>query len=196
MQILWRIFGQRPSLDALTARPFSPGVEQGPRRNDRRDRYERAVAHEPPGEPEADGSFRRLLRAVLIYAIFPPSLVSGVLRRPVEVGDTYGICYHFLPGVDLFFGGRVIDRFDGPEGGIWRAGFTLRTVRGHPMIGEETFWIEKDMASGAVRVGIRSWSRPANWLTWLARPWLRRIQVRACQAALNRLEAMAREHAK
>ena len=192
MQIIWRIFGQKPSLIGLESRPLSPGVEQGPGPRDRRDRYERVVAREAPGEPEDDGPFRRLARAVLAYDVFPPSLVSGLLKRaPVEVGDTYGIRYHFLPGLDLFFGGRVSECFDGPEGDVWRTGFTFRTVRGHPMVGEETFWVEKDLGSGAVTVGLRSWSRPAMWLTRLAAPLLRRVQVGACHAALRHLAEIA-----
>ena len=99
MQILWHCFGQQPRLKSLESLPFSRGVERGPRPGDRRDSYERIVAHEPPGDPAPDGPYRRLARAVRAYEIFPPSLVSGVLpRSPLQVGDTYGICYHFLPG--------------------------------------------------------------------------------------------------
>ncbi len=127
------------------------------------------------------------------YEIFPPRLVTGVLRRaPVEPGDSYGICYHFLPGVDLFFGGRVTDSFDGPADGVWRAGFTFRTLHGHPELGEETFFVEKDVTSGAVRVGLRSWSRPGLWLTRLISPYTRWVQVRACHAALDQLERTAK----
>ena len=192
MQILWRRFGQQPRLKSLESLPFSRGVERGPRPGDRRDSYERVVAHEPPGDPAPDGPYRRLARAVRAYEIFPPSLVSGALpRSPLQVGDTYGICYHFLPGLDLFFGGRVTDSFDGPADGVWRAGFTFRTLRGHPELGEETFFVEKDPASGAVRAGLRSWSRPGLWLTRLASPFARRVQVRVCLAALDHLERKA-----
>src|SRR5205807_7251921 len=81
--------------------------------------------------------------------------------------------------------------FDGPAGGVWRAGFTFRTLRGHPELGEETFYVEKDAASGAVRVGLRSWSRPGLWLTRLMSPYTRWVQVRACHAALDHLEQTA-----
>ena len=193
MQIIWRCLGRQPRRESLDGLPLSPGVERGPRPGDRRDSYERVVAHEAPGEPEADGPYRRLARAVRAYEIFPPRLATGVLRRaPVEPGDTYGICYHFLPGVDLFFGGRVTDSFDGPADGVWRAGFTFRTLRGHPELGEETFFVEKDVSSGAVRVGLRSWSRPGLWLTRLMSPYIRWVQVRACHTALDRLERTAK----
>ncbi len=193
MQIIWRFLGIQPRRERLDGLPFSPGVGEGPRPGDRRDSYERVVAREAPGEPEAGGPYRRLARAVRAYEIFPPRLVSGVLRRaPIEAGDTYGICYHFLPGVDLFFGGRATDSFDGPADGVWRAGFTFRTLCGHPELGEETFFVEKDVRSGAVRVGLRSWSRPGLWLTRLTAPYARWVQVRACRAALDHLERTAK----
>jgi hypothetical protein len=192
MQLIWRLFGQRPVLARLETLPLTPGVEAGPRPGDRHGLYERAVAREAPGPPEVDGPFRRLARAVLAYDIFPPRLVSGVLKRdPLQTGDTYGICYHVLPGLDLFFGGRVTAVFDGPEGAVWRAGFTLQTVRGHPVLGEETFAVTKDLQTGAVAVSLRSWSRPGLWLTRLAGPWLRRVQRRASQAALDQLQHLA-----
>ena len=100
MKIIWRLLGRRPDLSAFAARPLTPGVEAGPRPGDRRDRYERVVAQEAPGDPEPGGPCERLADAILSYRIFPPALVSGVLARaPVQPGDTYGNCYHFLPGV-------------------------------------------------------------------------------------------------
>jgi hypothetical protein len=192
MQIIWRFLGQRPNLDALDPLPLTPGVGAGPGPGDHSDSYERVMATEAPGPPQPDGPFEMLARAILGYEIFPPSLVSGVLRRnPVQVGDTYGICYHVLPGIDLFFAGRVVAVFREQADGVWRAGFTFRTVIGHPELGEETFWVEKDLATGVVRAGLRSWSRPGLWLTWLGRPFARRIQVRACHAALDNLQRMA-----
>jgi hypothetical protein len=194
MQLLWRCFGQRPRLETLDALPVSPGVELGPRPRDRRDAYERVVGREAPGEPEPEGPYRRLARAVRAYEVFPRRLVSGLLRRaPIEAGDTYGICYHLLPGLDLFFGGRATASFDGPDGGVWRAGFTFRTLRGHPELGEETFYVEKDVATGEVRAGLRSWSRPGLWLTRLLSPYARWVQVRACLAALDQLQRTANE---
>jgi hypothetical protein len=193
MQFIWRVLGQKPDLAGMETRPLSPGVEQGPQPDDQRDHYERIVAREAPGEPEPDGPFRRLAREVKAYRIFPSWLVEGVLRRePLEVGDTYGICYHFLPGLDLFFAGRVTDDFDGPIGTFWRAGFTFHTVAGHAELGEETFWVEKDLLTGEVRVGLTSWSRPGHWLTRMAAPYTRWVQVRACWRALEQLEKVAR----
>jgi hypothetical protein len=191
VQILCRFLGQRPRLADLERLPISPGVGEGPRPGDARDRSGRVVAREAPGPPEPDGPYRRLARALRAYEVFPPRLVTGVLRRPVEPGDTFGTCYHFLPGVDLFFGGRVTECFDGPAGGVWRSGWAFRTLAGHPMVGEEAFAVEKDPASGAVRVEVRSWSRPASWPARVTRPLNRRLQVRAVRAALDHLADVA-----
>jgi hypothetical protein len=192
VQIIWRFLGQRPRLESLGGRPLSPGAADGPRPGDNQDRYERVMAREAPGPPEPDGPYRRLAAAVGAYRVFPPRLLAGVLRRvPVGVGDTLGTCYHFLPGVDLFFGGRVTQCFDGQSGDIWRTGWTFQTLAGHPEVGEETFWVEKDAASGEVRAGLRSWSRPGLWLTRAVLPWARRQQVRAGRAALDHLAAVA-----
>jgi uncharacterized protein (UPF0548 family) len=192
MQIIWRFLGQRPDLAALDPLPLTPGVGAGPAPGDYQDSYDRVMATEAPGPPEPDGPFEALARAILGYEVFPSSLVSGVLlRNPVQVCDTYGICYHILPGIDLFFAGRVVAVFRDEADGVCRAGFTFRTVVGHPELGEETFWVEKDQATGVVRAGLRSWSRPGLWLTWLGRPLVRRIQVRACHAALENLRHRA-----
>ncbi len=192
MHLLWRFLGQKPDLAALEAQPFTPGVEAGPQPGNWQDSYERVMAHESPGAPEPGGPFEALARAILGYDIFPPRLLSGVLRRdPVQPGDTYGICYHFLPGLDFFFGGRVTAVFRAEAHGVWRAGFTFRTVQGHPELGEETFWVEKDLATGSVRAGLRSWSRPGTWLTRLGKRYTRWMQVRACLAALDHLQQIA-----
>jgi hypothetical protein len=138
------------------------------------------------------GPYERLARAVLAYRVFPPQLVTGVLRRvPVQAGDTVGTCSHFLPGIDLFFAGRVADVFAGRDGDAWQDGFSVRTVSGHPMIGEETFWVEKDAVSGEVRAGLRSWSRPGTLLTRVGLPFLRWYQTRVSHAALRHLARVA-----
>src|SRR5262245_56839685 len=90
-------------LSRWLGRPFSPGVEQGPRPGDKRDDHEREVAIESLGPPEPDGPHRRAAAALFAFNVFSPRLVTPVLRRvPLELHDTVGIRYHFLPGVDLF----------------------------------------------------------------------------------------------
>jgi len=96
-----------------------------------------------------------------------------------------------LPGFDLFCGARVLECFDEARDGVWNNGFKYRTLAGHPELGEETFSVEKDMATGRVIAALRSWSRAGTWLTWLAAPFTRRVQVRANKAALAHLASLA-----
>jgi uncharacterized protein (UPF0548 family) len=115
-----------------------------------------------------------------------------VPRVPVDVGMTVGARYHLLPILDVFFASRVIARFDGPDNGWFRTGFTYRTLEGHPELGDETFSAEKELATGIVRVALRSWSRPGLWLTQLGRPALRAVQVGSSRDALEHLAHIAR----
>jgi Domain of unknown function (DUF1990) len=184
MDILWRLFGQKPNLQRWEQRPVAAAVAAGPAAGDHRDAHEADVACERPGPPEVGGPHRRLAETVSAFRIFPPRLVAGVLRRtPVAVGDTVGTCFHFTWGVDLFFACRVTAVFDEAADGVWRTGFTYRTLQGHPMLGEETFSVEKDLASGRVRVAVRSWSRRATFLARALAPLVRRWQVQAGRSA-------------
>jgi hypothetical protein len=193
VHILWRFLGQRPSLNEWVSRPITPAVAAGPQPGDNRDVHERVVAQEAPGPPESDGAFGELTKTIRAYRIFPESMVERVLgREPVEIGDTVCACYNVFPGIDLLFASRVSAVFDDRDGDHWRAGFTYQTLVGHPELGEETFSVEKDDATGRITVALRSWSRPGAWLTWLAYPFARRGQVRAGRAALDHLESLAK----
>jgi Domain of unknown function (DUF1990) len=187
------LFGRNESnadLSTWQQRPFSVGVELGPRPGDNRDNHERVVGLEEPGPPQAVA--RRLADAILRFDIFPPSMVTGVLTRaPVQIGDTVGLRYQFVPGLDLFFAARVIDRFEHSADGQWRCGFTYRTLQGHPECGEETFVVEKDLATGNITAALRSWSRSGAWLATLAHPIVRRLQLRAGRSALDHLAQLA-----
>jgi hypothetical protein len=179
-----------PNLTKWQQQPFSAGVELGPRSQDNRDNHARIVACEEPGPPQAIA--RRLAEAILRFDIFPPHLATGVLARaPVQVGDTVGLRYHFVPGLDLFFAARVIDCFDQEVNGQWRCGFTYRTVQGHPECGEETFVVEKDIVAGIITVALRSWSRSGSWLATVGYPLVRRWQLRAGRSALDHLQQLA-----
>jgi uncharacterized protein (UPF0548 family) len=196
LQVVATMLGRIPRLDEWEKRPFWPDVENGPGPGDRRDAYEREVCVEAPGAPEPDGVLRRAAAAILRYDIFPPRLVRPVLRRaPVQVGDTVGICFHMAPGIDVFFAARVTACFDEEKGGVWQTGFTYRTLIGHPEYGEETFSVEKDVASGRVIVALRSWSRPGTLLALMLPPWVRRQQVRASGAAMAHLAETAKPQA-
>lgn len=181
-----------PRLERWDDRPFSPGVERGPGPCDHRDRHERAVVWEEPGPPGAIA--RRLATAILAFDVFPPAMVTPIVRRgPVQVGDVVGVCYHFVPGLDLFFASRVIERFDEMPNGLWRCGFVYRTLAGHPECGEEEFCVEKDTTTGRVLVALRSWSRPGLWFVRVGKALLRPLQLAAGRSALDHLEALANE---
>ncbi len=193
MQLIWTALKQVPRLADWEGRPFWPGTDRGPGPRDRRDAYEREVAVEAPGPPEPSGPHRRVAAAIFAYRIFPPRLVAGVLRRePLGAGDTVGIRFHLAPGLDLFFAARVIACLDGLEGGTWKTGFTYRTLLGHPELGEETFSVEKQVATGKISVALRSWSRPGTLLAMISSPLVRAFQVRASRAAVEELAAVAR----
>jgi hypothetical protein len=173
-------------------RPFSASVMDGPRPRDHRDNHERVVGREEQGPPQPDGMARRLADAILRFDIFPPAMLASVLRRtPIEIGDTVGLRYHFVLGLDLFFAARVIDRFEKTDENRWCSGFTYRTLQGHPECGEETFSVEKDLATGNVTAALRSWSRPGLWIATLMHPLVRRLQLRAAAAALDHLQKLA-----
>jgi hypothetical protein len=192
MYPLLPLLGQRPSLDAAERLPLSGGNDAGPLPGDHHVDRHLLVAKESPGPPEPAGPYQRLADAILSYQVFPPWLLAPVLRRlPVQPGDTFGNCLHVFPGLDVFFAGRVSGVFSGPGGKGYQASFSLRTVAGHPMIGEETFQVEKDAVSGEVWVNVRSWSRPGNWLIRLGTPGLRWFQGLAVRAVLRHLQRIA-----
>jgi hypothetical protein len=192
MDWLCRWISSEPDLARWEQGRLSAAVDKGPRSHDNRDNHERVIGWEANGAPENQGIARRLADAILRFDVFPPSLLTGFLRRtPVEVGDTVGLRYHFVPGLDLFFAARVIDRFEDEANDQWRCGFTYRTLQGHPECGEETFIVEKVLLSGKITVALRSWSRPGLWIAKLTYPVVRRWQLRAGRAALDHLERLA-----
>jgi len=191
MDLLW--CGARASLDRWRSRAAWPGTEAGPGPRDRLDQYVREVARAAPGSPAAEGPHARAAAAILRYDVFPPELAVRVVERePVREGDVVGLRYRLGPGLDLFFASRVVEVFDAPAEGVHRTGFRYRTLEGHPELGEETFSVETELASGIVRVALRAWSRPGTLLSRLGAPIARRLQVGASEAGAARLAAIAR----
>ncbi len=195
MQILIPLVVQTADLTPWEQRELWEAIRTRDDRRARENSYESCVGTELPGEPRADGLHRHLAQKVMCYEAFPPELVTPQLRRaPVQTGDTVGTLYHAAPGIDLFFASRVVETFDeAAEGGIWRTGFTYSTLQGHPVMGSETFSIEKNLASGEIYVALRSWSQP---ITALARcfAWpCRALQAQAGRAALSRVGSLAKE---
>ena len=183
---------QRPDPAAWENRPFSPGVLDGPRATDNRDRHALQMGVEPLGPPVADGPFRRVARAISEYRIFPPHLAQRVVKRtPLQVGDVVGLCYPLFLGIRMFIASRVIDVFDGSTPGGWRSGFTYRTLEGHVEVGEEIFAVEKDARTGVVTASLTAWSRPGHWTTRIGYPYARWCQLQAGRAAARHLRKTA-----
>lgn len=189
MQFLW--FGAPANLESWARRPVHPQTLAGPDQRAYWDYHSRIIAVEPPGPPLPGSAFERAAEAILHYRVFPEWLGSGVLNRAVEVGDTVGLRYRLLPGVQLFFASRVSEVFDERNQERWVRGFTYQTLAGHPEIGAETFAVQKELATGAVIVSLHAWSRLGlGWLRpleFLARRW----QLQAGRAALDSLEQQA-----
>lgn len=177
--------GDEPDLEAWESRPIAAASEAGPREGDPRDVHEDTLAREPPGGPAPKGGYEHAASIVLRYDVFPPTLLERVLRRtPVQVGDTLGVSYALVAGLRVFFAVRVVKTFDERGSERSRSGFVCRTLEGHPLAGEETFAVEKDGATGVVRVSFRSWSRPTGFVARVLRPVIRSLQVRAGRAGL------------
>lgn len=160
--------------------------------NAHHDHLEVTLASEAPGPPQPDGPFERSEASVLSYKIFGPEIGEPILAsRPVQVGDTIGLRYRFLPFLSLFFASRVVHVFEREEhDGGWRSGFVYQTLEGHPEVGEEIFEIRKD-PGGAVSFRIEAWSRPNLWYVKLFSPWARSIQRAAAQSAAANLAHVA-----
>lgn len=179
---------RNPRLEPWKTRDFN-GVRG---KGDKELVFEKVIAREPPGPPIKNGPQQKAAAAILRYEVFPPHVIRAVIERaPVEIGDTVGIEYQIAAGVRWFFAARVVERFDAANNGVHKTGFTYRTLRGHPEIGEEAFSAEKDLESGAVLVKLESWSRPGLFITRVSSRLLRIVQRRASEAALVYLERAA-----
>ncbi len=194
MQILFRPLSGKPDLAPWLERETWESTQPREERLVRENAFTGIVGCEPPGDPVPAGLHRALAEVVFSYRAFPESLVTpNLLRTPLEAGDTVGTQYHLFPGIDLFFASRVLETFDAPQDGIWRTGFTYTTIVKHPVMGSETFSVEKNLTTGEITVALRSWSQP---ITQLARCFAipcRILQARAGRAAVVRLRKLAEE---
>jgi hypothetical protein len=79
MQVILRFLARTPDLAAWEGLEFAPGTGSGAAR-DRTAVFERFVGVESPGDPVTEGHYRRVAGAIMGYRIFPPALVTGILR--------------------------------------------------------------------------------------------------------------------
>jgi len=194
MQILFRPLRRKPDLAPWLIRETWQSTRPREERLVRENAFTGSVGRESPGEPIPGGLHRALAAVVFSYRAFPESLVTpNLLRTPLETGDTVGTQYHLFPGIDLFFASRVLETFDAPQDGIWRTGFTYTTIVEHPVMGSETFSVEKNLATGEINVALRSWSQPITRFARCFATPCRILQARAGRAAVVRLRKMAEE---
>lgn len=174
-------------------RPLHRELAAGPQAGSHFDHHRRMVAWEEPGPARTDGPFALLADAIRRYDIFPEWIGSAVLARPVQPGDAVGLRYRLTPVLHLLFASRVSAVFHDTAGGVERSGFTYRTLAGHPEVGEETFRVTKDLATGVVEVHLQAWSHLAAGPLQLVRPLARWLQLAAGRSALNHLESLVRD---
>jgi uncharacterized protein (UPF0548 family) len=140
----------------------------------------------------ADG-FGRVRDAMLAYAFFPPSRLTGV----VATGDG-----RMVPGATIVqrvrvgpvgfeSGARVVGLADGvDEAGRRFIRFSYATLEGHPEQGIATY-AAQETGAGDVRVLVVTRSRASAWWARLGWPVTRRIQLRTNRAVVERLVALA-----
>jgi len=193
MQVLVPWLGDVPDPDAWRVRGFGPQVAEG---DDgfAEDRHEVELPREPPGAPLADGPFRAAARLVLSYRAFPATELQSLrmdAAAPVAVGETVAARYAMFMGIHIVFAARVVAVFDAADAREHRAGFTYRTLAGHPECGDETFAVRKELATGRVFATIVARSRPGTPLVRWLRRLARRRQLRAGRAAVENLRRHA-----
>lgn len=193
MQVLVPWLGDVAEPAAWRERAFGPQVSVSDT-GFAEDRHERELPSEPPGPPLPDGPFRAAARLALSYRAFPPSELQSQREHPdapVTVGETVPARYRMFPGIHIVFAARVVAVFDGADEREHRAGFTYRTLAGHPECGEETFAVRKELATGRVFATIVARSRPGTALVRWLRGLARRRQLRAGRAAVENLRRHA-----
>jgi uncharacterized protein (UPF0548 family) len=193
MEVLLPLLGDEPAAGAWESRALGPAVAPGDI-GYAVDEHLGELAREAPGAPVPGGPFTLAASAIMRYRAFSPSHLVGLRGdpdAPATVGETIRARYAFLTGMDLVFAARVIAVFDEANGSEHRAGFTYRTLAGHPECGEETFEVRKELGTGRVFARISARSRPGTWLVRVLRPLARRRQLAAGRAAIANLQRVA-----
>lgn len=131
------------------------------------DEVTRSLAVEPPGEPEADGPFRRVARTLETYEFADPDIIRGVYdpdeplegRNMLLEGRFWWMRFHM--GVRIH--GVVDDVVRADDGSLLhRFGWSYRTLEGHLEEGEMSYQVRKHAESGEVTLWVRGHSRRAR----------------------------------
>lgn len=162
------------------------------------DDYRRALPPEPPGPPEAGGSWQIACALLRDYEFADPRIVPAVYHHegPLEdrtmVLEARFLVLRFHLGVRV---GGVNDRLtavDGRPVRLW--GWNYRTLEGHLEMGQMDYEIWKWLDTGEVEFRIHVVSRAAripNPIVRLGfRLFGRPMQVRFARAAMDRMSAL------
>lgn len=154
------------------------------------DHYSRDVDL-PPGQ-DADAVFRLLEERLLSYEIFPLRLMRAeVCSEDGRIHEGTTIVQHVALGpIPLEAAVRVVRVWHSREGDAEEVGFTYATVKGHPERGISTFRIRRSNQDHITFL-IDARSTPGSLLTRLTRPFARRFQRRATEAALSHFTAVS-----
>lgn len=128
-----------------------------------RDACSMALPSEAPGAVEEAGPFV-IARDFLASYRFPnPRRVIGQFDRAAPLLGRNMLLRASFAGFVFEFGVRVVrvvdERIDSTRGPLAVWGYSYRTLEGHWEKGEIYFGVEKELASGRVRVVTRSYSR-------------------------------------
>jgi uncharacterized protein (UPF0548 family) len=160
----------RRRLDALKDTPlnFDPAqlAAAGPAEGWTLTELTQPLPPEPPGEPQADGSFEIARRLMAGYEFADPSIVRAYYdsEQPLE-GRNMLLELQALGIAHLYVGVRVNAVYEemrersGETMRVW--GWSYQTLRGHVEMGQMHWEVWKSLASGAVTFHVHSISREA-----------------------------------
>lgn len=154
------------------------------------DRYAKDV--EVPDDRDVDAVFGLLEDRLLTYRIFPPRLMRPVVcSEDGRLREGTTIVQHVAIGpLSLEAAVRVVRVWRDHGADADESGFTYATLEGHPERGISTFRIRRRSGERTIAFLIDVRSRPGSLLTRVARPFARRFQRHATEAALARFAAV------
>ncbi|MHB2019165.1 MAG: DUF1990 family protein [Candidatus Xenobia bacterium] len=186
------VFGSKTSLGPLQSRQPPAVLLKNRMKNAERDVWEEQVGREKPGDPMPNGPFEKIAQAIVAADLYPRTVAQTVVdRRPVREGDTIGILYRVLPGINVYYGIRITQCFSENSGGLSKRGIRFQTLEGHPEVAEGYFSVEKDYKSGQVKILLGTWSQPGGALAKVLYPIARMFQGETSKASLRHLRSCA-----
>lgn len=147
------------------------------------DHYVREVTG--PAASDSASLFAQLEERLLRYDIFPPVLMraevcseDGKLREGTTIVQRVAVGPFTLEAAV-----RVVEVWHVQDAHRTETGFTYVTLEGHPERGASSFRLSRS-SGGPIVFSIDARSRPGSLLTRVGRPFARRFQRRATDAAM------------